>query len=203
LIKRFLPPEKFKTLGGYDYAVYVFLSLGDNASCDTVYRNSLLREAEKNNLKLLFIKEMNFEDKKISPDSMNYSGDKVVSGSSSYLVPGNMEFSPGFTLGGSSFPLNKKDIRADISVAVFPEVSFTENNAFLVVSVENSSKAYFYSSFPLNEKAPETGKWNHVNVTVTLPEIQSAGDRLKIYIWHKGKQPFRMDDLRAGFLVQK
>jgi hypothetical protein len=203
LINRFAPQEKTKTLGGYEYAVYVFLRLPELDSYDPAYKRSLLEEAEKNNLDLLFIKEMNFEDRRISQDSLNYSGDKVVSGSSSYLVPGNMEFSPGFTLNGSSFPLKKGGIRAEISVMVFPEVSFTENNAYLVVSIENSTKAYFYSSFQLDEKAPETGRWNKVSVTVSLPEIQSAGDRLKIYIWHKGKQPFRMDDLRAGFLVRK
>ena len=203
LLNRFLPIGEYKTLGGYDYEVYVFLRLPKGMTSDNEAQLELLKKAEEGRLKIIFSKKLDFEGADALQDSVHYTKKTAFSGSQAYKVGANTEFSPVIEINCASLPGKKDGLRVRVAVAVFPEVSFKENITSLVVSLENSNGSYQYSSFPLEEKAPNAQQWNLVNVMVSLPEIRSSGDKIKIYLWHQGKKEFYMDDLKADFLVQK
>lgn len=203
LLNRFLPDGEIKTLGGYNYEVYVFLRLPQGMTADNESRLELLKKAEEGNLKIICSKRMDFEESSAAADTVNYTKKQVFSGSYACKVAGDREFSPSIEIKWASLPEKKEGLRVRVSVAVFPEVSFKDNQTFLIVSLENSKESYQYSSFPLAEKSPSVLEWNLVNVTVSLPVIRSAGDKIKIYLWHQGKQAFYMDDMKADILVPK
>jgi hypothetical protein len=203
LLTRFLPPGDFRTLGGYNYEVYVFMRLPQGITSDNAIKLELLKKEEENKFNIIYSKKLDFEDAGTNQDSVNFTKKTAFSGSMAYRVGANTEFSPGIEISCASLPGKKEDIRVRVSLAVFPEVPFKENLTSLVVSLENSEESYQYSSFPLAEKAPSVQQWNPMNVMVALPEIRSPGDKIKIYLWHQGKQAFLMDDLKADVLVEK
>jgi hypothetical protein len=203
LINRFLPPGELKTYGGNNYEVYVFLRLPQGMTADNAAQLDLLIKAEEGNLKIIYSNKIDFEDPDAAKDTIHYTGKTTFSGSYAYKVAANKEFSPGPEISCAELHGIKENLRVKISFAVFPEVSFKDNQTSLVISVEKDKKSYQYISFPLAEKAPVLQQWNPVNVTVSIPEIRSSSDRIMIYLWHQGKHEFIMDEMKTEILVQK
>lgn len=203
LLNRFLPPGEIKTYGGDNYEVYVFLRLPKGITSNNVAQLELLKKAEEANLKVVYSKMLDFEEGAASQDTVQYTKRTAVSGTTSFKMAANAEFSPAIEIKCSSLPEKKEGMRIKAAVAVFPDVSFQDNKTFLVVSLEDSKDSYQYSSFPMQEKAPLLNQWNPVNVVVSVPEIRSSKDKIKIYLWHQGKKGFLMDDLKVDILVQK
>ena len=203
LLNRFLPSGELKTYGGYDYEVYIFMRLPKGITVDNAALLEVLKKTEESRLKIICSKKMDFEDAGAAQDTVHYTKNPVFSGSLAYKVGANTEFSPGIEISCASFHDIKEGLRIRVAVAAFPIVSFKENRTSLIVSLENSKESYQYSSFLLEEKAPAVQQWNPVTVMVSLPETRSSGDRIKIYLWHQGKQAFYMDELKADVLVRK
>ena len=203
LINRFLPAGELKTLGGYDYEVYVFLRLPVGMTADNQAQLDLLKKAAENNLRIFSSKKLDFEEGGTVKDTLHYTNKTAFSGSWAYKVGPNKEFSPGPGYDCSSLPANKDGLSIRVEVAVFTEVSFRENPTSLIISVEHAKESYYYSKFSMEEKAPAVGEWNLVDVIVSLPEFKSSRDKIKIYLWHEGKKEFLMDAMKVDILVKK
>lgn len=203
LINRFLPGGDLKTLGGYNYEVNVFLRLPQGETSDNTAQLELLKQAEEKNMQVLYSKTLDFEDAGKGADSVHCTRKTAYSGTFSYVVGNNEEFTPGFHIQSAALQGKKEGLQVRVSVAVFTENSFGDNPADLVISLENNKGSYQYASYPLDKEAPLAGQWNNVSVSVFIPEIKADGDLFKIYIWHRGKQPFMMDLMKADVLVRK
>ena len=203
LLKVFLPDGEQKTFGGYDYMVCIFQRAPRKSGFDNKSFFDGLIRANKQNCDLILTRTLDFELPDVTSDTLQFSKRIVFSGNFAYRVAQDKEFCPGMTFQCHEFNPHKNGIIVKGSVAVYPVVPFSENRTSLIISLENNRKSYQYKSIHLSDKVQGINKWTTVDVMVSLPEIKSEKDKLKIYLWHEGKQPFYMDDFKVEILVGK
>lgn len=203
LLNVFLPDGELKTYGGYDYMVCVFLRAPVPSGFDNKSFFDGMILAQRENGTLLFTKKLDFEFRKTVTDTTHFSRTTVFSGNSAFCVAPDREFTPGMTIHCKDLSSYRNGLMVKASVAVFPVVPFSENRTSLIISLEDDNKSYKYKSVLLSDRAPVVNQWTIVDATVTLPEIKSEKDKLKIYLWHEGKQLFYMDDFKVDILVKR
>jgi hypothetical protein len=202
LLNRFRPPAEQKTFGGFNYEVYIFLSLPRGISADNKAILQLLKKKENGYQKTIYTSRLDFEQARTREDSILFTRKTASSGTGSLRVSSNKEYGPGFTILCSSLPKGKTNFIVNVSVAVFPEVPFIENPTSLVISLESNGTSYYYRKFQLAERDLRLKQWNIVNVGAALPGIKSPDDKLKIYFWHEGKKEFLVDNMIANILMK-
>ncbi|MDP4281152.1 MAG: hypothetical protein Q8867_03290 [Bacteroidota bacterium] len=197
LLKIFQPDEPATTLGGFNYEVYVFTRVPGPVVFDNrIIRDSLYLQMEGTFVHQLS-KNCDFESACTSYDVSKLVSDPVHSPSHSYKIPENEEFNPGFTLLCKEVPGQSRIFRVEVSLFVNPTCSFKDNPTALVISLENEKESYSYHSLPLENLSLPLNQWSEVKMHALFPEAKSGNDKIKIYLWHKGKKSYFLDDMKA------
>jgi hypothetical protein len=104
-------------------------------------------------------------------------------------------YSPNF-----EFPYNsvtaKDHFWAKASVRVFIPKGYTGEPPCLVFSMERKEGSYGYRAYCDSTSTSVQGHWTSFEADYLTPPIRDARDRLKVYVWHRGKQPLLIDDLK-------
>jgi ABC-type cobalt transport system substrate-binding protein len=199
LIQLFEPPEEMITFGGNVYQVCVFLIEKDGMRHDNyALLDSLKPGTDRYSSQRIL--DYTFEENYPNTPAENYTGNPVHGGSRSFIVDKTVEYSPGLTTVIGKLTKSGKDIRINASVYVYPTVPFNQNPASLVISLDNEKKTYRYTAVYFDQRMLQLNQWNKVTARMSVPEIKSPGDVLKVYVYHPGKKSFVMDDLTADLL---
>jgi hypothetical protein len=124
------------------------------------------------------------------------------SGHSSLLMDSSSEYSPAIT---STYEnITKGDYAwIRITVYVYSTDSFNQNPASVIATFEHKGFSYKYGGYDLEKLNLEPNKWNKVTFDYLTPEVRRPTDKLKVYVWHRGKKPLYIDDLRVDAYVLK
>lgn len=85
---------------------------------------------------------------------------------------------------------------AKASVRVFLPEGYDGEPPCLVFSMERLEGSYGYRTFCDSVSSTTAGHWTTFEAEYLTPPIRDARDRLKVYVWHRGNQPVRIDDLK-------
>lgn len=200
LIKLFRPQSEILTLGGYPYEVCVFKKNPVANEFDNYFLTQSFLDQEDNLLTPVVRKVFDFENSSADVDA-RITSHNAASGKQAFVMDGKTEFSPGLTFNCSDLPSLDGKIRVKASVKVFSAVSYADNPAALVISVEDSKGAYSYKAVFMEKSGFEKGKWNQVSLNADLPKIKSKNDVIKVYVWHRGKSDLIVDDIIIDILA--
>ena len=193
-IKIFKPKESFQVLGGYNYEIYVFKRKAYNFKIYNSRLDSLLNKAVyKTNPKLIcyrnFEKDEYHKKNEIISDSISFSGNSSLEFDSTNI-----------------FPLCKEILYCDISSYGTPnkiraglmflsKFNFQDNPISIVISYENGGESYEYQELKTEDFSNlQINKWNYLETELDLTKIKNPNDRIKIYLWHRGKSKIFVDD---------
>jgi hypothetical protein len=192
LINVFRPDIPFQVLGGYDYEIFIFERTdGRQEKNNRIILEELLIKkatAYKDRMFAYF----DFEDIGQPPDSLNISSKIVKSGSYSYQMNEINEYSPGIEIPIKDLNTTE-ETRISVTFSQYFNSSPHENSPSLVLSVQNKKKIFFYQAWEI--RPVKLNEWEESSFEHALPEWKSPDDKLKIYIWNKGRQRFYIDDL--------
>ena len=124
----------------------------------------------------------------------NYVADSLHG--KAFRLDESMGFSPEIRTTYSG--LTNKDhawIRAGVDIFI-PE-GYREELPLLVLTFERKEGAYGYRSYGIDTSIYKPGQWGKIQVDYLTPNIRSNDDFFKIYIWHRGKSPVFIDNLKA------
>ena len=135
-----------------------------------------------------------FDFENPSKDDLKHYSDKIKhSGPYSFILDSNTQYSPG--LDEKYEDLTNKDY-AWIHASVWMYMpKGTEKLPDLVVSFHHHNYPYKFRT-----QAPAIGpddydKWVQVSMNYMTPEVRSATDNLKVFVWYQGKKPVYIDDM--------
>jgi hypothetical protein len=90
-----------------------------------------------------------------------------------------------------------------ITADVFTTESPEKNPFCLVTHLTHKGHAYKYKTFESVDMNLELNRWNTVQFDYLTPEIRRPSDPLKVYVWHMGKDPIYIDNLRVSIYELK
>jgi hypothetical protein len=199
LIRYFRPDKPWTTLGGHDYEVYVMMSLPGRPRPDNLaIRDSLIGAANMDFVRHSLYRNA-FESASEEKDSQRITTGQFFSGTHSFRMD-SLEFSPGLWRKVSEIPGITGGNQVQASAWVLAQDSIQGTNASLVITLEHNGEAYLYAPAYLVKSGLQPGKWGKVTLTVSLPDIKSKNDLLKVYLWNPGKQLIYLDDLSVELL---
>lgn len=135
----------------------------------------------------------NFEDTDTNR-YQNYQADSIKG--RIFRLDETMGFSPEIRTTYSG--LTGKDhawVRAGVDV--FIPSGYSEELPLLVVTFERKEGAYGYRSYGLDTSIYKPGHWGKIEADYLTPNIRNKDDFFKIYVWHRGKSPVFIDNLKA------
>jgi len=86
---------------------------------------------------------------------------------------------------------------------MYPSFEIASNPFNLVVHFAHNHFPYKYITFDSEKMNLELNKWNKISFDYLTPEVRSASDYLKVYFWHRGKEPIFIDDLQINVFEKK
>jgi hypothetical protein len=203
LLNYFKPDVPAYTLGGYLYEVLFFSVSAKEVNADNyAVMDSLRREKEK----LFYEKPLtgyDFETWKEGIDSTKISDESAHSGSRSFHIDSNTEFSPLIILKCSDISSLKNNISIRPSAWVRITDSLGSGLVYFVVSLEEQYKSYQYEALKLNSLDLNLNEWTKISFTAALREIKHGDDIIKVYIWNPGKKDLFLDDFTVEALIPK
>ncbi|MEI6122345.1 MAG: hypothetical protein WCQ95_01835 [Bacteroidota bacterium] len=72
---------------------------------------------------------------------------------------------------------------------------YKEENPLLVITFEHKGGSYKYFAGELNSADSIKTNWNKKEFDYQTPEVRDINDKLKVYIWHRGKKPIYIKNL--------
>ena len=91
-------------------------------------------------------------------------------------------------------------IRASVDVKL--PVGYAEETPCLVVTLARKGGSYNYRTACLDPTI--AGQWTTLTMDYLIPNVRDVRDRLQVYVWHRGKAPVLIDDLRVdAFTVMR
>ena len=86
------------------------------------------------------------------------------------------------------------------SARVFIPRDYAGELPCLVMTMERKEGSYGYRTACLPDTIAR-GQWLELRLEYLTPEIRDEADRFKAYVWHRGKNPILVDDLRVSAFV--
>jgi len=113
-----------------------------------------------------------------------------------YKLDSTLAFSPEIrtTFDGLT---SKEYAWARASVDVLIPQGYNEELPLLVMTFERREGSYYYHSYGPDTTLYKPGTWATIEADLITPNVRSKNDRFKIYVWHRGKQPVYIDNLKA------
>lgn len=147
------------------------------------------------------LKVLNFDDaSELVPkerlDTFTFAGKHSIRLDSTYLFSPNVEF--------VYEDITEKDhLWLRITAYVYSNELYERNPASLIVTFMNRGKHVKYSSLDLEKKSLQPKQWNKITMDYITPFIINEKGQVKIYVWHRGKQPLWVDDLTVEVFEPK
>ncbi len=92
--------------------------------------------------------------------------------------------------------LTRRGIYVQVDLELNDSTLSRQNEALFVIDMQDSNgKNYHYYTFPLRSIPPRQKGWKREEYQIELPKLRQVGDRLKLYIWNKENESFRIDNL--------
>jgi hypothetical protein len=111
-----------------------------------------------------------------------------------YVLDSTNQFSP--NIGSTYEGLTTEDhLWLRVSVDVKLPAGYTGETPCLVVTMERKEGSYGYRTVCVDPAS--AGEWVTLTTDYLTPNVRSVRDRIQIYVWHRGKAPVLIDDLRA------
>lgn len=104
-------------------------------------------------------------------------------------------YSPNFEFPYDSVT-DKDHCWAKASVRIFIPKGYAGDPPCLVFSMERKEGSYGYRTFCDSTSASVQGRWTSFGAEYLTPPIRDVRDRLKVYLWQRGIDPVRIDDLQ-------
>ncbi|MFA4852741.1 MAG: hypothetical protein WC599_09505 [Bacteroidales bacterium] len=95
----------------------------------------------------------------------------------------------------SPYPIKK------VKVSVSIKLENLSKKSNLVISLtDKNNKNIFYSGRELNTVVLETNKWYKFNAEDVLPDFDTEGANIMVYVWNPNKNVAYVDDFEISFL---
>jgi hypothetical protein len=82
-------------------------------------------------------------------------------------------------------------------VDVFIPVGYKDQLPLLVMTFDRKGGSYNYHSYSIDTNIYKPGTWGVINAEMMTSNVRSANDYIKIYMWHRGKAPVYIDNLKV------
>lgn len=82
-------------------------------------------------------------------------------------------------------------------VDVFIPEGYKEELPLLVMTFDRKGGSYNYHSYSIDTNIYKPGTWGEIRVEMMTSNVRSTDDFFKIYMWHRGKAPVYIDNLKA------
>lgn len=174
-LKVFKPKENFKVLGGHDYQIVVFQK---DLSLKPKLRNVYL----------------DFED------SHNSSEENVYKGDRSFKLESQKSYKTLFDAIYQEFSDTLSATRIQVDIAYNHPEAIEPNQLLLVCSLESGSDVFSYQTRDLLIDGTNENKWIEGSFSFNLPVPKTLNDRIKIYVWNKGKYVVFLDEVRIRLI---
>ncbi|MBL0327915.1 MAG: hypothetical protein IPP64_00510 [Bacteroidetes bacterium] len=184
LIKTFKPTTPFQVLGGYDFAVYVFLKLEKPKEMEVLSSDFIQLEEQQP-----FLENTN-----------TISTSKSFSGKNSSMLSAQNEYSVTINRSVSSIPSGTKKVIVNFKLF---DPNNNSQNAVTVLSIDDETKKnLLWVGEPIQKEQPDSAGWTTVSASFLISETikdEQKKDTMKIYIWNKEKKEFYIDDIKIDF----
>jgi hypothetical protein len=123
-----------------------------------------------------------------------YIHDPVDTSSYCFALDSSFIYSPGLTMKYKNITGEYYAwIRASVEVS-YPK-DYHDTWPALVLTFEHKGRSYKYFAGDLVCSDNEKGEWKKISFDYMTPEVRSIEDPLKVYVWHRGKQPVLIKNL--------
>ena len=72
----------------------------------------------------------------------------------------------------------------------------TNTQADIVVSIDDTIRNRYWSSYPLADYVNDTADWSQVQLDLNFPTSYTQGSEIKVYVWNKGQEYLVFDNAR-------
>lgn len=117
------------------------------------------------------------------------------SGSSSFKMNKEVQFSPGLTIPFMKLSSKEEEIWIRATGYVYFICKPEEVLANLVVTCRHKRRDYKYRSLVLENEKLKPDVWNKVTIDYLCPYIPDKNDFLQVYFWYRGDKDLFVDDL--------
>jgi ABC-type cobalt transport system substrate-binding protein len=173
LLKTFLPVEKIKVLGGYDYGVYIFQKVKNKTS--TASSESLVRT--------LGITNSN------APQIVQHKNEKALE------LTAASEYSPNVIVAMDELS-EKEIIDVKLSIQFESETVLVEKEVLLIISVENGRDNLRYEKQSLIWNEGDSD-WKTTELETRFSAAIPGSSIIKMYIWNKDRKKIWVKSLTA------
>ena len=73
----------------------------------------------------------------------------------------------------------------------------------LVITMDRKGKSYGYQTSCVSEDDIKYNQWFTIYLDYLTPPVRNRNDRIKTYIWHRGKMPVYIDNFKIDLFVPK
>jgi len=131
-----------------------------------------------------------YKSRSLLHNTLNSKGDTAQS----IILDGNKSFAPGVEIKYSDLT-NYDHAWIKGSANIFLTEGYDEAAVLFVATFEHLGKVYKYQSYEIDTSTIKYNAWNPISFYYLTPYIRSTDDKLKVYIWHRGKQKVYVDDI--------
>lgn len=153
------------------------------------------RGVRESNSEFIFLETNNEFEKPVegweTPKQVNDS--VSVSGHNSVVISQENQYGPAY-ITTLNLPDSVRFITASVNF-IIPENSL----ATLVVTIERNGENIDWYGLDLEHYAKHYTGWADAFLTHRLPDKLQNGDKLKVYVWHRGGDKVLIDDMRVTF----
>jgi hypothetical protein len=142
------------------------------------------------------LKNLDFENAEIADSNI------ANSGKYSFRLDSLTVYSP--SIEAPYYNLTDKDhVWIRVSAYVYPIFDIKSNPFSVIIQFNHKEHAYKYKANDAENMNLELNKWNKISIDYLTPEVRQKTDNLKVYIWHRGRNPFYIDDLKVEVFETK
>jgi hypothetical protein len=98
---------------------------------------------------------------------------------------------------------NKDHAWIRVIAYIYPCFDVISNPFSIIVQFSHNEYAYKYKAYDAENMKLEVNKWNKISFDYLTPEVRKKSDKLKAYIWLRGKKPVYVDDLQLEICEKK
>ena len=138
-------------------------------------------------------------------DSAAFSGQTVLDTTAQSRVlrmDGDHPYSPNIENTFESIT-DKEYVWVRAHVRVLIPKGYAEEPPCLAMTMERKEGSYGYHTVCGAVDSSAQGRWTTLEGTYMTPPIRDVRDHLKVYVWHRGKSPIRIDDLSVDVFVPR
>lgn len=191
LIKVFRPKKAFKTLGNYNFEVYVFMKLNSN-------------NAHKKTTSLAYeLYDLENPDVRLANTTTVFNFPQSHSGKKSWKLTSDLEFGVNIIRNISDIPPNTTEIQYNCMVL---DEGNNTTDAKIVLSIDNKTgENLFWEGLQMKSPvATDSSGWKKFSVRyIVNPNSFPNESLLKFYIWNVSKKDFYVDDVELIYFGKK